>query len=171
MQQVERRGNIVERHNQPVAVHAKRSTTRSRLRNKLTRYKKHVWLALAVLLVVAGFVAYSNGYLSPLANRSRYQAVFLTSGQVYFGKLSGHGQYLVLKDVYYFQANNSDTAPASSDTQQRLIKLGSEVHSPESQMKINRDQILFFEDLKADSAVSKAISDGNNQNSSPSIQR
>ena len=46
---------------------------------------------------------------------------------------------------------NSD----NSDVQ--LIKLGNELHGPEDQMQITKDQVLFWENLKADGKVSKAI--------------
>ena len=38
-----------------------------------------------------------------------------------------------------------------------LIKLGGELHGPKDQMTINRNQILFIEELKADSKVVTAI--------------
>jgi hypothetical protein len=44
-------------------------------------------------------------------------------------------------------------------SQIQLVKLGSEIHGPTSDMKINRDQILFIENLKPDSQVLKAILD------------
>ena len=38
-----------------------------------------------------------------------------------------------------------------------LQKLGSELHGPEDQMVINRDQVQFWENLKDDGQVVKAI--------------
>ena len=38
-----------------------------------------------------------------------------------------------------------------------LIKLGEELHEPEDLMIINKDNILFIENLKADSKIVKAI--------------
>src|SRR4051812_40306484 len=38
------------------------------------------------------------------AKSGTYQAVFLTNGQVYFGKISEvHGDYVGLSDIYYLQ--------------------------------------------------------------------
>ena len=39
----------------------------------------------------------------------------------------------------------------------QLIKLGSEIHGPDDEMIINKDQVLFFENLKTDSTVAKSI--------------
>ena len=38
-----------------------------------------------------------------------------------------------------------------------LVKLGDELHGPADKMEINRDQILFIEDLKPNSQVVMAI--------------
>jgi hypothetical protein len=38
-----------------------------------------------------------------------------------------------------------------------LVKLGAELHGPTDEMRINRDHILFIEDLKDDSQVVQGI--------------
>jgi len=38
-----------------------------------------------------------------------------------------------------------------------LVKLGKELHGPADDMEISRAQILFFENLKNDGEVAKAI--------------
>lgn len=103
---------------------------------------------------------------------SGYQSVFLTNGQVYFGKLTGaNEQYMTLKDVYYLQLvqppglqgsqqQGQQTTPAQGEPQLTLRKLGKdELHGPVDVMKINRDQVLFYEDIKEEGAVMKAIRD------------
>ena len=94
---------------------------------------------------------------------SDYQAVFLVNGQVYFGQLSGEGsQFMKLTDVYYLQVNQA-LQPAEEGAAQTpdvsLVKLGNELHGPMDLMRINRDQVLLIEDLKADSNVVRAITD------------
>ncbi len=97
------------------------------------------------------------------AKTSGYQAVFLTNGQVYFGKLTNADkQYVTLKDIYYLQVTAPATAQATPQTpaqqqQLSLVKLGQELHGPLDTMEINRDQILFFEDMKEDSQVMVAV--------------
>ena len=94
--------------------------------------------------------------------------MFLTNGQVYFGKLSEtRGDYATLKDIYYLQVvqpplqgqQQPDQAQTQSQAQPQisLVKLGQELHGPADEMKINRSQILFYEDLKTDSKVVQAI--------------
>ena len=96
---------------------------------------------------------------------SDYQAIFLTNGQVYFGKLTNpDADYVMLSDIYYLQVGpqqGSATAPnqpaANPQQQISLVKLGNELHGPVDQMHISRSQVLFYEDLKSDGQVVKAI--------------
>lgn len=136
------------------------------------------WVILAVVLLVfvIGGVLFrdrlfpnksaSNTAMEDQAS-SGYQAVFLTNGQVYFGKLSGMtASYATLKDIYYLQVttppiqgqgSQQDQAAAQAQQQLSLVKLGQELHGPVDAMKINRDQILFYEDIKEDGRVMQAI--------------
>jgi hypothetical protein len=92
-----------------------------------------------------------------------YQSVFLNNGQVYFGKLGVSGSWLKLSDIYYLQANQSLQQTASggeiNDSGQNieLVKLGSELHGPTDTMYIERDKVMFWENLKEDSKVVDAI--------------
>ncbi|HYV33701.1 MAG TPA: hypothetical protein VE973_02540 [Candidatus Limnocylindria bacterium] len=104
-----------------------------------------------------------------MSKASGYQAVFLTNGQVYFGKISAtDSDYVTLDDIYYLQvgpAQGSATAPAAAGQpapaapQQSisLVKLGNELHGPVDEMHISRTQVLFYEDLKSDGNVVTAI--------------
>jgi hypothetical protein len=107
--------------------------------------------------------------------KSEYQAVFLTNGQVYFGKLDFEGHWYVLRDIYYLQvtqelqpasgngSSQNITTPQNNSQQQKvqLVKLGSELHGPEDAMYIARDKIMFWENLKSDSRVIQTIKNGN----------
>lgn len=136
------------------------------------------WVILAVVLlvfVVAGvlfrdklFPGKEEGTAQEQQASSGYQAVFLTNGQVYFGKLSGMtASYATLEDIYYLQVTTPPVTNASQLNQQQaqqqqqlsLVKLGEELHGPVDEMKINRDQILFYEDMKADGKVMTAITE------------
>jgi hypothetical protein len=91
---------------------------------------------------------------------TRYQAVFLTNGQVYFGKLSDNGELVKLNNIWYLQVQNGQTAEAlkaNSQSQIALAKLGNELHGPDDSMSISKDQVLFWENLKNDSKVVKTI--------------
>lgn len=116
-------------------------------------------LSLAILLM------YKSNTNSSIDN-SKYQAVFLSNGQVYFGKLHTYNnEYMKLTDIYYLQTKTSTDAKSSNpqstntenDANVQLIKLGSEIHGPDDEMIVSKDQILFFENLKKDSQVTKSI--------------
>ncbi len=126
-----------------------------------------VILAVLVLFIVLGVALFrdklftskdsgdKNQTTQQAAKSSGYQAVFLTNGQVYFGKLSDESAtYATLTDVYYLQVaptpalQGSQTQQTTQQQQQLLlVKLGKELHGPVDEMKINRNQILFFEDI------------------------
>lgn len=123
---------------------------------------------IILALAVAGWFLLKSGTTGTQIDKSRYQAVFFTSGQVYFGKLEYlNSDYMKLTDVFYIQAQPSENTtsdsknPQEADTAKasdlQLIKLGSEIHGPEDAMVISRDQILFFENLKKDGKVSSSI--------------
>jgi hypothetical protein len=120
-------------------------------------------LVLIIILVGIGWFLSSKSMLpwqNVGAKSSDWQAVFLTNGQVYFGKLSNaDGKYANLKDIYYIQVAQQSEAQqkAGEQPQISLLKLGSELHGPADEMQINRDQILFIERLKNDSKVVDAI--------------
>lgn len=123
-----------------------------------------------VVLIVVGVLFRDKLFGGNTASSGeKKQAVFLTNGQVYFGNLSNENdQYVKLTDIYYLQVNqptqgSQDVASASQQQQQQgqltLVKLGLELHGPEDEMRINRDQILFTEDIKADGRVAQAIAE------------
>lgn len=123
--------------------------------------------AVVVLLVVVGALAWMqmNGGAGSALKGGQYQALFLTNGQVYFGKLTNvDDKYVRLTDIYYLQVQQS-VQPADSKAQPQvsLAKLGSELHGPEDAMEVNRDQVLFWENLKNDGKVVKAIHDNQNK--------
>lgn len=121
--------------------------------------KKGLWFVI-LLVIIAGIVYWKRDLLAVGAG-SGYQAVFLSNNQVYFGKLYKRAsQYPVLKDVYYLQVTQAlqprdQNAPAATNI--NLIKLGGEIHGPTDEMVLNRDHIIFFEDLDENSQVTTAI--------------
>lgn len=125
-------------------------------------------LALAGLIVLGGigWFAWSATQNSGTAiDSSKYQAVFFTNGQVYFGKLHAfNGEYMKLTDIYYLQTQQSSSSssnPQQTSTEQnnnvQLIKLGDEIHGPQDEMMISKSQMLFYENLKSDGKVAQSI--------------
>lgn len=109
--------------------------------------------ALSLWLATGNFNSTESKQLEP----ARYQAVFLTNNQVYFGKVTSlNDKSVVLTDVFYIETpNNSNQNNASaSNTNYTLRKLGdSELHAPEDKMVISRSQVIFWENLKDSSQV------------------
>jgi hypothetical protein len=89
-------------------------------------------------------------------NPAQYQAVLLSNGSVYFGRLEGLGSpYPVLHDVYYVQ---SSTNPETKAVTSVLVKRGKEWHGPD-RMIINEQSIIFIEPVGADSKVAQLIAE------------
>lgn len=129
---------------------------------------------LAVLLVIVAVVVLAwfgvkalHAATADAAVKSKqYQAVFLTNGQVYFGKVANtDNSYVKLTDIYYLQVQQQVQPKDQNSSQQpqvSLAKLGGELHGPEDVMYISRAQVLFWENLKDDGKVTKAIKDYKN---------
>jgi hypothetical protein len=136
--------------------------------------KKIVLAAIvAVAIIVIGGLAWwgwkQMGGTAGAVKGNQYQALFLTNGQVYFGKLgSVDDKYVKLNDIYYLQVQQTvqpdeKKATDSSNPQVSLAKLGSELHGPEDVMYVNREQVLFWENIKDDSKVVQAIKQNANK--------
>lgn len=128
-------------------------------------------LLIIVALLIAAVVWYI--YASKPASQAKYvdsaklQAVFLNTGQVYFGNVTSFNKdYLVLSNVYYLQSSNSNSSSSSSASNQNisLVKLGCELHMPYDSMVINTTQVTFWENLKSDGQVAKAVATFQKQN-------
>jgi hypothetical protein len=111
-----------------------------------------------IALALFVFVFIGLGCTTSLGDKNKWKAVFLTSGQVYYGKLSkAQGQFYKLEDVYYIRLNQNPVNKDKPDVS--LIKLGTEIHGPQDAIYLNRDHILYIEDLKEDGQLVKAIAD------------
>lgn len=120
-------------------------------------------LVLALVVAVIGVISFSGksaeaGYV----DESKMQAVFLQTGQVYFGKINADsvkGNSFTLSDIYYLQTSNTGTSTeqTNANTNVSLVKLGCELHAPVDSMVINRDQVTFWENLQDSGQVAKAV--------------
>src|SRR6266566_4600485 len=112
-----------------------------------------VLIALIVIVLVVRTQLFRAGIATLFApsageviDRSAYQAVFLTNGSTYFGKLESQGDnWFLLTDVFYLSA--------SDQTGTQLIKRGSEAQAPREPMIISREQVLFIENLRDDGEI------------------
>lgn len=138
--------------------------------------KKIFFTALAVVVVIVSLVTYlwmqRTNSIPRLRNYNPkvFSTVFLDNQQVYFGRiLSETEDTLVLDDVYYlnnsiqqsFQATLAEAATGSAKLS--LIQRGDELHGPRNPMVINRDHVLFYEEMKETSEIMDAISANESQ--------
>ncbi len=127
-------------------------------------------LSIALLGVIGWTtLGSSSKEAAAVIDSSKYQAVFFTNGQVYFGKLQAiNSETMKLTDVFYLQtesqsAENQENPQSTSSDQTssnvQLIKLGDEIHGPEDAMVNNKSQVLFYENIKKDSKVAQSINE------------
>jgi hypothetical protein len=122
-------------------------------------------LAIAIALLLYFGKTKEGNYI----NDKKVQAVFLTNGQVYFGKVASvSDQYIDLRGIYYLntqqQQQTDANKTAEAPTNFSLVKLGCELHGPSDQMIINRAQVTFWENLTDNGKVAKAIDQWKSQN-------
>jgi hypothetical protein len=145
-------------------------TTPTPSRHRKTRRKMFIGIVVGIICLAAAVVLGSwwmaRNSEAAQVKSDRYQSVFLTNGQVYFGKITDlNGSYVRISDIYYLQVQQAvqptdgkeDTSTTDASSKPQLVKLGNELHAPEDAMQINRDQVLFWENIKPDGQVAKAI--------------
>ncbi len=132
------------------------------------RFAQVALLFLVTILVVAtvSYIAVGGPKKaeSSFVDSKKLQAVFLNGGQVYFGNITDlNGKFLSMSNIYYLrvnqqvQPNQSTSSTNANDIS--LVKLGCELHGPQDSMVINREQIIFWENLKDDGQVAKAVAE------------
>lgn len=103
-------------------------------------------------------------------------AITLTNGQTYFGRLEKYGPHtLVLFDVYYLQVGASegttgdgsdaatDVATTDASSSLKLMKLEDDFYKPNNYLIINRDEVLYWQQLQSNSPILETIDQYNNQ--------
>ena len=125
------------------------------MRRLLTRGPLLRNLAIATLVfVLALLFTQWWDFTVPSLGRAQYQAVFLTNGQIYFGRYYDRlGAFAKIEDVYYFQDATGTDQDASQET--RIVRRGHELHDPATRMLVPKTAILFVEDLSEASAIAQ----------------
>lgn len=110
---------------------------------------------MAVIAAVIGWKLYQHRNDQVLM-QDRYQVVYLTTGQVYIGKLQNtEGEYMTLKNVFTLQGKSASTQ--GSDSSSDLVQVTRQVYGPEDSMAIHTSQVQFWQNLRTDSKVTQAI--------------
>ncbi len=109
---------------------------------------------LVVVIVAAFTLVGCSRHHGPVVFTTPYQAVLLTNGSAYYGRLEGYGTPRpVLTEVYYIVTQNN---PETKQTSNVLVKRGKELHEPD-RMYLNPNQILFVEPVGEKSKVAQLI--------------
>jgi hypothetical protein len=114
--------------------------------------------AIALLFLIAGLlVGFGlDRFVEQTATSfpTPYQAVLLSNGAVYYGKLQGYGTTRpVLTEVYYIV---TETNPETKQPSNVLVKRGKELHEPD-RMYLNPNSIVFVEPVGVNSKVAQLI--------------
>lgn len=120
------------------------------------KMKKGLFRKITIFVIITGLIFTASFYLYKKDRQETRTAVFLSTGQVYFGKLVRvNKENIVLKDIYYL----SDTKDLSANDGKKIsiVKLGEELHGPKDLMYIQRTHILFYEEMRSDSKINEAI--------------
>lgn len=136
------------------------------------------WLKILTVVLLIGIVGLLVGIIfsftsskqdneSSFIDTSKYQAVFLNNGQVYFGNIKElNNNYVRMTNIYYLtQGSTSGSSSSSSSSNYSLVKLGcQQIHDPLDEMVINRDQVTFWENLNPSGKVVSSIKQFQQQN-------
>ncbi len=145
-------------------------SNRGKNKGKLFKVGTVALLFSAAILLVA--LAASMYFGKPASeskyiNKDQLQAVFLNGGQVYFGRIKTLNDNIMrVSDIYYLQVSQQ-VQPGEEGQQNNnvsLVKLGCELHGPVDEMVINRDHIIFWENLKDEGQVAQAVAEYVKQN-------
>lgn len=126
----------------------------------------------AIIIIIIGAIGYTFRDRLPsvpfMATTEDLYAVHLTNGQVYFGGIDNiDDTTITMSDVYYLEVfkksetvASSESFAVSQDTQDiyQLTKRGSTgTVLTDHTLNINRDVVLFWEKLAADSELVRLI--------------
>src|SRR5271167_803964 len=132
------------------------NTTRNMIRNQQGNAAvQAVWFLAGIVVIVSAFMFVRGARPGPaVVFTTPYQAVLLTNGSAYFGKLEGYGTPRpVLNEVYYIV---TQTNPETKQSSNLLVKRGKELHEPD-RMYLNPNQILCVEPVGEKSKVAQLI--------------
>ena len=121
----------------------------------MSKLNKILISIVIILLIVLGAVLYWQkvGFEKP------YWAVYLNTGDIYFGKLS-HFPFLSLSDVWFFQRNANDAQNPLS-----VAKFTNALWGPQDKIYLNEKNIIWKAKLKEDSQILNFIKNSELQSS------
>ncbi len=113
-----------------------------------------ILIFISVLLFI-GASLWQNGTIRNIIQlfkfRDSYQAIFLNSGQVYFGNITEITEkYIILKDPYSIKVQQKQLEGENQTTQQevKLVSIKDEFHKPKNYMLIEKSGVNYIEELE-----------------------
>lgn len=90
---------------------------------------------------------------------SEYQAVFLSNSQVYFGKIvDRNSENIYLEEVYYLKVDSEKSLEEiEQEADMSILRIVNDIHGPEDSVELNKDNVLYVENLREDSEIVNAI--------------
>ncbi len=117
-----------------------------------------LWTVALLVLLVGGALSYNLVAQRPRSVQfnSIYQAVLLSNGSVFYGKLDGYGtENPVLNNVFYIVSQQN---PETKQVNNVLVRRGKELHGPD-RMYLNPRSIVFVEPVGPTSRVAQLINE------------
>lgn len=104
---------------------------------------------LLVLVIVLAAALGAVLYWQKIGIKEKYSAVYLNTGDIYFGKLSRFPR-MTLRDVWFLQKESEAQGFA-------LSKFEHAVWGPQDRMVINDESVIWVAELEEDSEIVRAI--------------
>lgn len=116
-------------------------------------------LVVVLLLVLIGLVVWQK--LGIKVTESSYWAVYLKTGDLYFGKLMTFPSF-GLKNIYTLQVDQQNSENPIS-----VQKFANVFWGPEDFLKINREEVVWMTKLRSDSQLVQLVKTNPSLQSSP----
>lgn len=110
-----------------------------------------LWLVVAIVLLIVG-VWLGSKLNSLTSDTSKYSAVYLTTGDIYFGELSMFPKVKLKNSWHLDRGVDENNQPQVGLTEMNKVFWG-----PSGTLYLNRDSIVYSSPLRSDSEVIKAL--------------
>jgi len=127
---------------------------------------KFIKIALIIAIILLMALVYTLFIDKTKVVKNPYYAVFLRSGDMYFGKISRFPK-LTLSDVWFLQVSTQEDQAGFN-----LAKFSNAMFGPKDKMEINKENVVWISKLRDDSQVVSFILQSKNaalQNAQPQV--
>lgn len=113
-----------------------------------------IYASIIILILLVNYLGYAYGKGTFPFKEKGWQAVQLTNGDVYYGRLSTFPSYKIT-DVHFIQQVPSENEEETPGTE--LVPLNNMFFGPKNVMHLEKSQILWWTDLSEDSQIKQAL--------------